>query len=265
MLDIAVNVQDATTWTPGVEYAAGLAASLSAAFTAIHVPPPRSLLASLPEDVRPVSAESVSAERRAFCRRAQEKGVPQATWQVVEGYPPDILAHACNWLDLVVLERDPAVAWGAPAKIGHLVLASGGACLVVPGEWNRSARIERVLIGWNGSPEAIRAVRAALPLLHRARQVVVLSGATRNPYMANWDPPFDLAAYLGRHAIGHDVLPCREPDERAGQALLEQAEKLDADLLVMGAYGRSRFSEWMFGGATREVLQGARRPVLMKR
>lgn len=263
MLDIAVNVQDASAWTPGVDYAAGLATLLDASLTGLHVPPSRPLLASLPEDVRPVPADA-AAERRIFHERARERGVRQATWQVVEGYMPDVLAHACDWLDLVVLEHDPAAAWGAPAKIGHLVLASGGACLVVPHEWNRQARVERVLIGWNESPEAIRAVRAALPLLRCARQVVVLCGTPRNPFMSHWDPPFDLAAYLRRHAVDHQVLTCREPDERAGAALLEQAQKLQADLLVMGAYGRSRFSEWMFGGATTQVLHDAQLPVLMK-
>lgn len=265
MLDIAVNVRDAAAWTPGVEYAAGLAVSLNASLTGFRVPLARSLLASLPEDLLTTFADDAFAERSAFCARAKEKGVARATWQVVEGYMPDVLEHACNWLDFVVLERDPEEAWGTPSKIGHIVLASGGACLLVPREWTRQARIERVLIGWNGSPEAIRAVRAALPLLHRARHVVVLSGATRNPYMTNWDPPFDLSVYLDSHAVDHDLLPFRESDERAGRALLEQAQQQNADLLVMGAYGRSRFSEWMFGGATRDVLQEARLPVLMTR
>lgn len=264
MLEIAVNVQDPAAWTPGVEYAAGLAAWANASFTGFHVPPAPPLLASLPEDVRAAPADAACAERRVFREHAKERGIARAAWQVVQGYLPDVLAHACNWLDLFVLERNPQLAWGSAAQIGQLVLASGGACVVAPGEWTRHVRVERVLIGWNGSPEAIRAVRAALPLLHRARHVVVLAGAARNPYMANWDPPFDLSAYLGRHAIDHDVMACREPDAHAGRTLLEQAERLDADLLVMGAYGRSRFSEWMFGGATREVLHNAAFPVLMK-
>jgi nucleotide-binding universal stress UspA family protein len=263
VLDIAVNVQDPAAWTPGVEYAAGLAAWANASFTGFHVPPARPLLASLPEDVRAAPVDAAAAERRVFRDHAKERGIARAAWQVVQGYMPDVLAHACNWLDLFVLERNAQLAWGSAAQIGQLVLA-GGACVVAPGEWTPHVRVERVLIGWNGSPEAIRAVRAALPLLHRARHVVVLSGATRSHYMANWDPPFDLSAYLGRHAIDHDVLACREPDERAGRTLLEQAERLDADLLVMGACGRSRFSEWMFGGATRDVLQKAPLPVLMK-
>lgn len=265
MLEIAVNVQDAAAWTPGVEYAAGLAAAANASFTGFHAPPARALLESLPEDVRPPAVNGACADRRLFREHAKGRGIARAAWQVVEGYLPDILAHACNWLDVFVLERNAEMPWGTPAKIGQLVLASGGACVIAPGEWTRHVRVERVLIGWNGSPEAIRAVRAALPLLHRARHVVVMSGAARNPYMANWDPPFDLSAYLGRHAIDHDVVACRDPDGRAGRSLLDLAERLDADLLVMGAYGRSRFSEWMFGGATREVLQDARLPVLMKR
>jgi hypothetical protein len=132
VLEIAVNVQDAAAWTPGVEYAAGLAAAANASFTGFHAPPARPLLESLPEDVRPPGVNGASADRRLFREHAKGRGVPRAAWQVVEGYLPDILAHACNWLDVFVLERNPDMAWGTPAKIGQLVLASGGACVIAP-------------------------------------------------------------------------------------------------------------------------------------
>jgi nucleotide-binding universal stress UspA family protein len=79
-----------------------------------------------------------------------------------------------------------------------------------------------------------------------------------------WKPPFDIDAYLKRHGIrarSHDLLT---NEHGAGEALLEQADRFHADLLVMGAYGRSRFSEWALGGATRHVLWNARLPVLFR-
>lgn len=178
---------------------------------------------------------------------------------------PDILLHACSWIDLVVLARDPLDAWGSPTQVGQLVMASGGACVVVPPDWREGAVSTCAMIGWNGSPEAIRATRAALPLLRRAGRVVVLSGTRRSHYMANWDPPFDLSTYLARHGIAHEVVDWPARDEGEGSSLLPVAREIGADLLVMGAYGRTRFSEWLFGGATREVLHEAPIPVLMQR
>jgi nucleotide-binding universal stress UspA family protein len=264
MLEIATIVQDPTAWTAATGYAVTLAAATSGSLTAIHAPP-----APLPgaplEAAHAVSRGITAAGRKVFCERAARRGAEPATWLAVDGYMPDILLHACSWVDLVVLARDPLAAWGSPTQVGQLVLASGGACVVVPPDWREGASPACVMIGWNGSPEAIRATRAALPLLRRAGKVVVLSGTRRSHYMANWDPPFDLSIYLARHGIAHEVVDWPARDEREGDSLLAIAHELGADLLVMGAYGRTRFSEWMFGGATREVLHEAPMPVLMQR
>lgn len=264
MLEIATIVQDPTAWTAATEYAAALAAATGGALTAIHAPPLPSP-GTPATDTRAVSRSITAAGRKVFCERAARRGADPADWLAVEGYMPDIVLHACSWVDLVVLARDPRAAWGSPMQIGHLVLTSAVACIVVPPDWRRDAVPSSAIIGWNGSPEAVRATRAALPLLRLAGKVVVLSGAPRSHYMANWDPPFDLSRYLTRHGVAHDVMPCPVHEERGGSTLLEAAGELGADLLVMGAYGRTRFSEWMFGGETREVLHGAPLPVLMHR
>jgi nucleotide-binding universal stress UspA family protein len=77
-------------------------------------------------------------------------------------------------------------------------------------------------------------------------------------------PPFDVLAWLAQHDVRVTVKPILAPDDRAGEAILAAAGEVGADLLVMGAYGRSRFSEWAFGGVTRTVLHEATLPVLMR-
>jgi nucleotide-binding universal stress UspA family protein len=111
-----------------------------------------------------------------------------------------------------------------------------------------------VLVAWKPTPEAARAVQAALPLLHAARQV----------HVAAWgDDPREIERLLLLHGI--DARYHREPaaDAHVGELLLSRAADLSADLLVMGCYGHSRTRELVLGGASRRVLQSMTLPVLM--
>jgi nucleotide-binding universal stress UspA family protein len=118
---------------------------------------------------------------------------------------------------------------------------------------------KRPVIAWNGSVEAARAVSAALPLLHNAAKVTVLMFANQG---GSSEPGADIAQYLVRHGIEVEVKVC-PPASDAGHAILSEAAKLQADLLVMGAYGHSRFREMVLGGATRTILSELPLPVLM--
>jgi nucleotide-binding universal stress UspA family protein len=177
---------------------------------------------------------------------------------------PDVFAHIGNWTDLLVLQRDPDTAWGSPYDLGALVLRVDIPCIVLPPDV-REARLECIALAWNGAPEAVRAIHAALPLLQRAQRVVLLSGERRDSFIEiGWKPPFEIEVYLGRHGIVPERTAIVVDKDHAGTALLETAAQVDADLLVMGAYGRSRFSEWAFGGATRQVLHDAALPVFLR-
>jgi hypothetical protein len=124
--------------------------------------------------------------------------------------------------------------------------------------------LSRIAVAWNGSPEAVRAVHAALPFLQRADEVLLLRGEPEELFQkVSWKPPFDIDAYLNRHGIHARPQDLVDTDG-IGEAMLEQTDRFHADLLVMGAYGRSRFSEWALGGATRHVLCNARLPVLFR-
>jgi nucleotide-binding universal stress UspA family protein len=143
-------------------------------------------------------------------------------------------------------------------------MASHLPAIVVPANV-REAKLDCVALAWNGAPEAVRAIHAALPLLKRAARVVLLRGEQRNAFLdITWKPPFEIDTHLRRHGIAFDERNIGADDEHAGEAILEAAGKVDASLVVMGAYGRTRFSEWALGGATRHVLHHTRVPVFMR-
>ena len=133
MRDIMVHTGRYDAWSTGVEYAADLAARLDGALTGVFVHP--SPLYMMPpyvsgdvvqavfETAREVE-RSAYAAHDAFAAWASRIGVRQASWQVAEGRTPETLAHIGNWHDLLVLERNPDVPWGAPPDLGAVVLAS---------------------------------------------------------------------------------------------------------------------------------------------
>ena len=272
--DVLVYANSFEKWSPAVEYAARLAAGEQACLTAAYVYPTPAfmmpayatpaLLTAIVDNTRRIERESLAAEQR-FVAWAGEQGVRHANWQVAEGYLPAALAHLGNWHDLLVLGRDGEVPWESVADLGALVVQSGIPCIVVPQQGSAAVRPKCVALAWNGAPEGLRAIHAARPLLAKAARVVLLNGRRRDPLgEIGWRPEFDIHAYLGRHGIKVEDTIIGADDADAGDALLDAAAHINADLLVMGAYGRNRFSEWVFGGATRRVLERATLPVLMR-
>jgi nucleotide-binding universal stress UspA family protein len=167
---------------------------------------------------------------------------------------------AARYSDLFVTVRpsdgsDEGMRW---MGLVELVLfgSSRGVCLIPDG---RPANpIKRIVIGWNGSREAARAVAEAMPFLRKAAKVVVLT-AERDPDADDLDTR--LARYLDRHGVKatlHDVRS-RDPAD----AILAEATAIEADMIVIGAYGHSRLREWMLGGVTRDLLLRSPLPLLL--
>lgn len=274
MQDILAYTDHFETWTPGPAYAADLAAGLGAALTGVYVCPSPTeavaaydapeLLAEFLETTR-LLEDRASRARTAFIEWASRRGVHSAEWQVAEGYVPRMLEHIGNWHDLLVLERAAESPWGSATELGNIVLTSGLPCIVVPPRMSGARTRDCLVLAWNGSPEAIRAIHAARPFMATAKRVVVLSGEPRERAgEIGWQQEFDLNHYLGQHGVQAEVRPLATDTKEVGPGLLEAAAEVGADMLVMGAYGRTRFSEWAFGGATRHVLSAASIPVLMR-
>jgi nucleotide-binding universal stress UspA family protein len=120
------------------------------------------------------------------------------------------------------------------------------------------------VVAWNGSAQAAATVRKALPLLQRAEHVTMLIGQSRAAFPAAMRMAhLDVLAYLRHHGIAAELGRSDTPDEGAGEAILKAAAADKADLIVMGAFGRSRFREWVLGGATRHVLEHMDVPLFM--
>jgi len=164
-----------------------------------------------------------------------------------------------------VLERNDEVPGESAGDLGSLIVRAALPCLVVPPGAPDPSTFNCIALAWNGSQEALRAIHSARPLLARAKRVILLAGRRRDPLSEiGWRPPFDILSYLRRHGIVPEQREISADENGAGAALLDAAAALHADLLVMGAYGRNRFSEWIFGGATRHVLGHAGIPVFMR-
>jgi nucleotide-binding universal stress UspA family protein len=116
------------------------------------------------------------------------------------------------------------------------------------------------VIAWNGSAEASRALKAAVPLLARARTVVLAS------VLGEADSEFDLPAvegaeYLSRHGISCEMTELRVGHGSVAQVLADVAARREAAYLVMGAYSRPRLVETVFGGVTRELFVNPPLPI----
>jgi nucleotide-binding universal stress UspA family protein len=145
----------------------------------------------------------------------------------------------------------------------RLALESGRPVLIIPYAGRYPTVGRRVVIAWKGSREAARAVFDALPLLREAEAVHILE-IKGHAEDANAQPPGPaIAAALGRHGIKPEVRTSIVSDIGIGDEILSRASDLDADLLVMGAYGHSRFRELVFGGATRHIARHMTLPTLL--
>lgn len=143
---------------------------------------------------------------------------------------------------------------------GEVVLNVSAPALAVPEAAPGFDVSAAAAIGWNGSIDAVNAVRAALPLLRCAASITVIAVAEE---IAHDLPDADVCADLSRHSLTA-ALDCLEAGElNIADALLRKLDEVGGGLFVMGAYGHSRVREYMFGGVTRRMLSDLPVPLLL--
>lgn len=172
-----------------------------------------------------------------------------------------------HYADLTVMGQFDAAATipGVMSNLPELVvLGSGRPVLIVPHSGQPAYPLRRVMVAWDGSLSASRAISLALPLLLHADavDVVVMKAADKKEDVHGEQAGADLALFLARHQIKVDVVERQIKGDR-GEALLSIAADLAADLIVMGGYGHTRFRELVLGGVTRTLLHSMTIPVLM--
>lgn len=182
-----------------------------------------------------------------------------AFWREDIGYAPAAVSYRARFFDLAVLGRsDRVVEEPYTDTVEETLLHSGRPVLLAPAQAPEIVG-DTIAIGWNGAPEAVRAITASLPLLRDARSVSIVTIGDEERTDVN-----SAVDYLGWHGISvkHDNLP-RIPKVGAGEHLLAAARDGGADLLVMGGYGHQPWREFLFGGATREMLEASLLPLFM--
>lgn len=176
-------------------------------------------------------------------------------WRPISGLKQ--LALHARYADLTIVGQASS---GASDHITETLMSTGRPLLAVPRHGRFPNVGHRVLVAWNASREATRAVFDSLPLLAGAANVTVMTMDAEDDDRV---PGADIGLTLARHGIKVDVVRSTLGDIDAGNALLSRAADQGADLLVMGAFGHSPLREKMLGGATRHILDHMTVPVLL--
>jgi len=210
------------------------------------------------------AAEQAAAARATFDSAVRKGGIPGAEWRASSDDAAATVALHARYADLVVLgQQEPEGDSGVDDLFARrAVLASGRPVLMVPYIGGAATLGKRILLAWNATREASRAATDALPFLHAAEQVTAMAVRPK-PISHGELPGADIALYLARHGVRVEVDIEEAQDIDVGNVLLSRAADLSSDLIVMGAYGHSRFSELVLGGATRTMFESMTVPVLM--
>lgn len=215
------------------------------------------------------SAARQEAERMRLEFEVSSRGQPLSTeWRLDDGTTgrdTDALIAQAHLTDLIVTANAKRSADGSHTfhTAERLVIEAGRPVILVPKAYTASAAGSRILIAWNGSREASRAVFDAMPLLQKAQHVKVLHVETAAPSKVNLANCAAITSTLRRHRVRAIYEELTLPRASEGAALLSAAKAENASLLVMGGYGHWRFRELVLGGVTRHVLRHMMVPVLM--
>lgn len=211
-----------------------------------------------------------AALRARFEERANAEGIA-AEWRGYENVTGDSAIsgiESAHSADLVIAQQnDPDAEARVIADLEALVFESGRPVLLLPYTYKGGgAAFKKVVLAWNGSREAARAAFDALPLIKEAGNVEVLTVDAQDTLQQDASMAgAAIATALARHGIDVTTRSEHSGELSHDQIIANHLADTGADLLVMGSYGRSRVSEFIFGGVTRSMLQSMTTPTLMSR
>jgi nucleotide-binding universal stress UspA family protein len=272
---ILVQLDTSARAHPRLEIALRLAHQFHARLTGLfttYIPDPHAFFVMAGTAGYYAEHERQRQERSAALERLFHAELSRAKveggWITAEGYANDTVPPHARLSDLVVAgQSDPQdpETFIAEQFVEHLVLSAGRPVLLVPSIGSFETIGKRVLVAWDGSREATRAIHDAMPLLTHAGNVTLLTvNAARDEPPLFRIPGADIALTIARHGVKVDVREVTaDSDTDVGDVLLSQAADSGCDLIVMGAYAHSRLHELVLGGATRTILRSMTVPVLL--
>ena len=270
--DIVVNL-GLGAHDPAGQYAISLADAFEAhvlgvAFSFEPVIPGLVMGGIPPEFIESQRAESDKRARAAVARfehAAKLAGVSAETRIISASISgaADELGRLARRFDMVVVgqaEGDKAM----PDEVVDegVLFESGRPVIFVPYIQKIGLKLDRVMVCWDGSRAATRAIADSMPLLKKAKEVEIVMVATKG-FKTDEAPGADLAKHLARHGLDVNLKRITSPDIDIASTVLSYAADSNADFIVMGGYGHSRLREFILGGATRGILESMTVPVLM--
>jgi nucleotide-binding universal stress UspA family protein len=274
--DVVVHLDGSQGCARRVDAAVGLASRHGAHLTGVYAMVEIELLHYIQKHIPPDVRANMAAEARTraeaalkiFRTAVEPSGIAYEARidHALDTTLVSVLSMHARYADLIVLgQPNPhELRDGGRRLPEEVVLSSGRPALIVPYDWAGGPLGERVLIGWDASREAARAVSDSLPILERAASVLVVSINPKSTPSGHGElPGADIGLHLARHEIKAEVQSIEVDQMEVGEALLSFATDWSCDLLVMGAYGHSRLRELVLGGATRTVIGRTTLSVLM--
>ncbi len=221
-----------------------------------------------------VVADLIEAARRAgdtteaeLIARLRRLGRPVEIrrFDAVPDTSPRVAAREARSADVFIDLRPAGSANDADLDrtVESVLFGSGRHLLLIPGEPRLRDGFRHALVAWNGSREATRGLAEALPYLHRSQAVTVVVVREGDAAEENALIGSDAVKHLRHHGVHAHLSHAKAAGGDVGPALVQEAGRLQADLMVMGGYGHSRVREWLLGGVSRYLLHHAPVPLVI--
>lgn len=266
MKSVLLHVYDDDGLDDRLSVALDIARSHDGHLTCLHVTPFNAYVSFEPLGAAYVNSaliEELREREAALHDRIQKRLVREDVpwdWSSSESDVAQEIVSAASLSDLVVLGRAGSGA-GAPLPIvDDVVVNAGCSTLVVPPGIGKFEAGRPVVVAWNASTEAARAIRQAMPLLRLASEVRIVSVGEDGEEF----PQTAASAYLSRHGVSSELHSVGRSGDVAS-TLVEFATDIGANAIVMGAYGHSRLRETLLGGVTRHLSRSSPIPVVFGR
>jgi nucleotide-binding universal stress UspA family protein len=268
ILNLSTDITDNGTVAYAVSLARAFDAHLAAVAFAYETVPIAMLADGAPsdwiDDLQKEAEEAAKAAVAKFEESARGSGISaEARWMTASfAGTADLFGRIARRFDLSVVRQAESGKNTPDSLIIEAALFDAGRpVLVVPYVQKAGIRLDRVMVCWDGSRSAARAVGDAMPFLKRAKAVEVVIVGDR--VKSNEIPGADIAHHLARHGVTVEVKEIVATDIDPANVLLSYAADCSADVLVMGGYGHSRLREFVLGGVTRSILATMTIPTLM--
>ena len=267
--DIVVHLGTDNRSAARLDAAIELAEHHEGRVTGVYVVSSRNIPGYIRCEIPPEVLKRLDTEQRRFTEEAEAQFAERAArtqvpceWRLMTGDPVDAVTTSAHYADITIVgQTDPDDGRSASGLADGVVLGGGGPVLVWPYAGACHATAATVMLAWNGSREATRALADALPLLQQARKVIVF-GVDRSD--GRHIPGADISTHLAHHGVRAEARHTRTSlGIHIGDVLLSEIGDCGIGLLVMGGYGHHRLRERLFGGVTRDILRETTVPVLM--